>query len=252
MNSTPRCAHPSEEAFWIRDPESSWVAQPFDEMFCAGGAWSLGVVDARVAIVGAGTGDVPFAWFSDDGERWIDSGFPRNLFPRLLAASGHDVVALGSAADGILAIARSDGRNPWVVSPAAGLPIGLAPATMVEGGDGLIAWVTDESGAQRTFTSARGDLWRPFAQQGIDGILMSNVRKVDRAYVALARDRGGEVLLVSADSTAWRKSPTPAAIGHTGTLRDLAIRRKAVYLLAAPETDGVTRLWMADSALLAP
>jgi hypothetical protein len=207
---TSRCAHPAATVFWVRSADGRWQVAPFDELFCAGGgSASVAVAGGRAGIIGAGTGDVPFAWVSDDGLAWVDTGFPAQMFPMLLTAMGGGFAALGTRDERWL-FARNAGRPPWTVTDLPLLPFQAEAIGLAEVGGGVIAWFVRTDGQAFGLTSKTGDVWESVRLVGLEGVKLQGVVRSPDGYVALGAVPAGPRMFVSRDGANWRQVVGPA------------------------------------------
>jgi hypothetical protein len=250
-DQTDRCAHPGELAFWARELDSPWRVAPFNPAFCVGGASGVATADGRAAVFGLGTGDIAYAWFSNDGLSWVPTPVRRDINPALVVGLARGFVAVGTFLDtnGEWWFARSDGRSGWTIVPffdpwAESLAVGIA-----SGGRGLLAWFQNP-GALLTFTSATGETWESVEMSGLTGVDVTRIRQFSDVYVALGRVKDVPAIFVSRNGIDWARIPSPpdAAAFTAAAVSD----RSAIVLgnvVTGPDMD-VTAVWSGPASLV--
>jgi hypothetical protein len=251
---TNRCAHPSETFFWVRTPDGRWTAAPFDELFCAGDRSAPAVLGRRLAMVGTGTADIPFAWFSDDGLTWVDRPIRRDVYPRFVTSAGNGFAAIGTFVDEGWWVGRSDGRNAWTIAPLPNVPVGAQAAGLADQGNGLIAWFATPAGDIGALTSGTGIDWQSAQVQGMEGATLGRVTRTATGYVAFdERSAARPGLFVSRDGVTWRRVAGPID-SRTGTYVSLAIAGDRAILLGDLRAgdEGTPTAWSAPSRIFDP
>jgi hypothetical protein len=208
-NETNRCAHPFATFFWVRDAKGRWKNAPFNKLFCAGGSGVVAVSGGRLAMLGAGTGDVPFSWFSDDGLTWVPSPIRQDVYPRALASVGDGFAALGTFGDASWWFGRSDRGERWTIAPFGNAPFETQAIGLADGGLGFIAWFADAAGMVAAFTSDTGDQWLPTEIKGLSDVETERVVRTAAGYVAFGHAADGPRVLVSRDGGTWRRISGP-------------------------------------------
>jgi hypothetical protein len=253
-NETNRCAHPFATFFWVRDPSGRWTAAPFDRLFCAGGSGVAAVSGGMAAILGTGTGDVPFSWFSDDGLTWVARPIRRDVFPVALAPAGDGFAALGKFVDDGWWFGRNDGRAGWTLVRFANIAVDAQPVGLVDTGRGLIAWFVDPAGQPVAFVSETGASWEPVKLDGLADVVVERVGQTPAGYVLLGLVDAGPRLFLSRDGVNWRNVPGPSDIGQ-GLYHSIAFSGGRAYLLATVRDtgdEGFGAVWAAPAALFQP
>jgi hypothetical protein len=256
------CAHPSVVQVQIRAAAGGWTAAPFDPIFCAGGLPQGAAAGTHAVIVGAGAGDVPYAWSSDDGLRWADHSGPFvDRLPQGVAVDGTGFVAFGTAPPPASAwVARSTDGTAWE-NPQP-LP-GLSDATIVgnpavlNGDLAILAGAPD--GSVGLFTPDGSGGWGSQLTKGLTRSTLSRVIAVDGGLVAIGGDERGPAAWASSDGVQWRPlalPPEAIASGAGATLTGVAVADGRAYLVgqivAATGDRGIGALWTGPAALLAP
>jgi hypothetical protein len=250
---TSQCAHPAATVFSIRSANGRWSVAPFNQLFCSGGgSASVAVAGGHAAVVGSGTGDVPFAWFSDDGLAWVDAGSPAMIFPRLLTAMGGGFAALATRDDRWL-FAHSDGRPRWTVAPLPLLPLGTEAVGLAELNGGVIAWFARTDGQMFALTSQTGDVWEAVRGEGLPGVTVQRVIQFADGYVALGFVPTGPRIFVSRDGANWRHVVGPAD-ASLASYDDVALSGdRAILLGTVTMGDGSVGLaWGGPASWFAP
>ena len=248
---TDRCAHPGEIAFWARDSDGRWFGAPFEPFFCAGGSAHIASNGDIAAVIGFGTGDVPYVWTSPDGLAWASRPVRRDISPGRLASVESGFAAVGTfPATGRWWFGRSQDGADWTIVPffdpwAESVPVGLAAA-----GRGFMTWFMNPG--QLAFTSLTGDVWEPVQMQGLDGVELVTVARYGERLVALGRVDAGARLFVSRDGIRWRRVIGPDQ-DSASSYSALAVSADEVLLLGTvhtgPDAD-VTAAWTAPAAIL--
>jgi hypothetical protein len=254
-NETNRCAHPFATFFWIRNAQGRWTNAPFNQLFCAGGSGVVAVSGGRLAMLGAGTGDVPFSWFSDDGLTWVPSPIRQDVYPRALASVGDGFAALGTFGDASWWFGRSDRGERWMIAPFGNAPFETQAIGLADGGLGFIAWFADAAGMVAAFTSDTGDQWLPTEIKGLSDVETERVVRTAAGYVAFGRAAHGPRLFVSRDGGTWRRISGPADDGSSASYSSLALFGDRAILLGTihvgPDMD-VTAAWNGPASLFEP
>jgi hypothetical protein len=251
---TNRCAHPYATVFWVRGADGQWTAAPFDRLFCAGDESPPAVTDGRLAMVGTGTADVPFAWFSDDGLTWVDRPLRRDVYPRFVTSVAGGFAAIGNFVDDGWWIGRSDGRNAWAIEPLPNVPRDAVAAGLADRGAGVVAWFASSAGDISALTTETGEVWRSTEVQGLAGAAVGHVIRTAAGYVALAEmpdARAG--LFVSRDGVNWRAVTGPID-NRAGDYVQLAIAGERVILLGDVRVgdEGTPTVWTGPASLFEP
>jgi hypothetical protein len=253
-NETNRCAHPLATFFWVRNAQGRWTNAPFDPLFCAGGGATPVVAGGLAAVLGAGTGDVPFAWFSDDGLRWVQRPIRQDVYPRALASVGDGFAALGTFGDASWWFGRSDRGERWTIAPFGNAPFETQAIGLADGGLGFIAWFADAAGRVAAFTSGTGDQWLPTEIKGLTDAETERVVRTAAGYAAFGRAADGPRVFVSRDGGAWRAIPGPSDSGPAA-YASLALSSGRAILLGTihvgPDMD-VTAAWTGPASLFEP
>lgn len=254
------CAHPSVVQVQVRDAAGDWSAAPFDPIFCAGGMPQAAASGTHAVIVGAGTGDVAYAWSSADGLHWTDrsSAFV-DRFPEGVAVDGSGFVAFGTDLDrGPVWVARSvDGtvwQGPRPIPDLVGATIVGNPVVL----GGEVAVLAEESnGAVRLLQPDTGGGWRSQRTRGLTRTALSRIIAVGGGLVALGGDEGGPMAWVSPDGISWRSLALPQeaiASGSDATLTGAAVADGRAYLvgqiIAAAGGRTIGALWTGPASLL--
>jgi hypothetical protein len=251
---TNRCAHPSATFIWVRSADARWTPAPFDRIFCTGDASTPAVAGGRLAMLGTGTADLPFAWFSDDGLKWVNSPMRQNLYPRFVTSAGGGFASIGTFLDDGWWIGRSDGRSAWAFAPIANVPRDAIATGLAERGAGLIAWFTTSDGDFRVLTSETGFEWQPAEVRGLTGAVPGHVIRTRGGYVALAEmpdARPG--MFVSGDGITWRAVSGPID-GSPGNYVSLAISGERAILMGDVRVgeEGTPTVWTGPASLFEP
>ena len=256
------CPHPSMVEVWVRSVAGRWTGAPADPMFCAGGTASVATSGSVAAIVGAGTGDVPYEWSSTDGLHWTDgSGVLGGLLPAGIAADGSGLLAVGS---GVAPAAAwfsdsKDGRTwdgPHPIAGTVGLSIMGDP---VESRGQPAVFARDAAGSVQILRQDGEGGWRSEPCDGLHADSVSRFVAVGGSLVALGGDRDGPAISVSTDGATWHPLALPAeatANGSSATLTGVAVADGHAYLVGqvkAPTGAGaIGALWTGPASLLAP
>jgi hypothetical protein len=154
--STSRCAHPVGEFLWRRvHGEAEWNQVPFrEDLFCAGGSFSIAAREDLFMVAGMGTGDQPFAWRSADGLTWDDAaaGIPFDLPPWAIGVSDEQFFELGRGGQPDVRV-TVDGTawariDPPPVAPAFnGDQPGMEPVVALGTGGGATAIYSADDGS---------------------------------------------------------------------------------------------------------
>ena len=256
------CAHPSVVQVQVRAPAGGWTAAPFDPIFCAGGLPQGAAAGTHAVIVGAGAGDVPYAWSSDDGLRWTDQSRPFvDRLPQGVAVEGSGFVAFGTAPLPASAwVARSEDGKAWEAPQP--LP-GLAGATVVGNPvvlDGDLAILAGAPNGDVGLLQPDGSGgWSSQLTQGLTRATLSRVIAVDGGLVAIGGDDKGPAAWVSSDGVEWRAlalPPEAVASGAGATLTGVAEADGRAYLVgqivAAGGDRAIGALWTGPATLLRP
>ena len=254
------CAHPSVVQVQVRDAGGEWAAAPFDPIFCAGGMPQAAASGTHAVIVGAGTGDVAYAWSSEDGLHWTDrSSVFVDRFPQGVAVDGSGFIAFGTYLDRRPAwVARSVDGTAW--QGPRPMP-GLAGATVVGNPvtlDGQVAvFAGDSNGAVWLIQPDGSGGWRSQLTLGLTRTTLSRIVAVGGGLVALGGDDGGPVAWVSSDGVSWRPLTLPReaiASGPNATLTGAAVADGRAYLVgqivAAAGDRAIGALWTGPASLL--
>ncbi len=256
------CAHPSAIQVAVRAATGGWTAAPFDQLVCAGGTALAATSGAHAAIVGAGTGDVPYAWSSLDGLHWTDrSAVFADRYPQGIAVDAAGFVAFGNdLATQALWVSRSaDGaswENPTPLPGLATTSIVGNPVVM----EGIVAvFVADRAGAVGIVQPDSAGAWQSRAVTGLDSATLTGIEAVEGGLVAHGGDAAGPKAWVSADGVTWRPlalPPEAIASGAGANLTGVAVADGRAYLvgqIVAPAGDrGIGALWTGPASLLAP
>jgi hypothetical protein len=251
---TNRCAHPSATFIWVRQADGRWATAPFDKLFCTGDQSTPAVADGRLAMLGTGTADVPFAWFSDDGLSWVNSPMRPNIYPRFLASAGDGFAAIGTFLDDGWWVARSDGREAWTIAPLPNVPVGAQAVGLSGRGNGLIAWFTTPAGDIGALTSETGLVWQSSAVQGMAGTTPGHFIRTAAGYVALGeRSDARPGMLVSRDGVTWRAVAGPID-SRPGNYFGLAISGDRAILLGDVRVgdEGTPTVWSGPARVVEP
>jgi hypothetical protein len=255
------CAHPSVVDVWVRSAAGTWRAAPFDPLLCAGGTARAAASGPRAVIVGTGSGDVAYAWSSDDGLRWADhSGMFVDRLPQGVAADGSGFVAVGSGVGGASAwVTRSPDGETWRAPQALPGPAGM---TVIGGPvevDGEPAiFVADPAGAVGILRPNGTGGWRSKPCDGLTSTSVTRILATAGGLLALGADGRRPAVWASADGGSWRALDLPpevVASGATATLTGAAVADGRAYLvgqLAAPGGAETAALWTGPASLLAP
>jgi hypothetical protein len=251
---TNRCAHPAATVFWLREPDGRWTFAPFDKLFCAGDESPPAVADGRLAMLGTGTADIPFAWFSDDGLSWVDRPLRRDVYPRFVTPLAGGFAAIGNFVDEGWWVGRSDGRKAWTIAPLPNVPAGAQALGLADRGGGLIAWFTTPAGDIGALTTETGEIWQSMQVQGMAGAAPGHVIRTAAGYVALAEmpdARPGA--FVSRDGVTWRAVAGPID-SRAGNYVALAISGDHAVLLGDVRVgeEGIPAAWSGPASLFAP
>jgi hypothetical protein len=251
---TNRCAHPYETFFWVRDADARWATAPFDKLFCAGNDSSPAVAGGRLAMVGTGTADIPFAWFSDDGLTWLDRPIRRDVYPRFVTSAGGGFAAIGNFIDDGWWIGRSDGRQAWAIAPLRDVPLRAEALGLASRGNRLIAWFTAPAGDIGALTSETGLVWQSAQVEGMTGATPGRIIRTAAGYVALAEMPDAKPgLFVSRDGVTWHAVAGPID-SRPGNYVGLAIAGDRAILLRNVRVgeEGTPTVWSAPSRILEP
>lgn len=256
------CAHPSAVQLAVRATRGGWTAAAFDQLFCDGGTALAATSRAHAAIVGAGTGDVPYAWSSSDGLRWTDrSAAFADRYPQGLVADGSGFVAFGSdLATQALWVARSADGTSWEKpKPLSGLATTSIVGNPVVIGGVVAVFVADRAGAVGIVQPDAAGAWQSRAVVGLDSSTLTRIVAVDGGLVALGGAAAGPKAWLSADGVTWRPLALPqeaVASGAGANLTGVAVADGRAYLvgqIVAPAGDrGIGALWTGPASLLAP
>jgi hypothetical protein len=251
---TNRCAHAAATFFWVRGADGGWTAAPFDQLFCAGNWSAPAVLAGRLAMVGTGTADVPFAWFSDDGLTWVDRPIRRDVYPRFVTSVAGGFAAIGNFVGEGWWIGRSDGRNAWAIAPLHGVPINAQAVGLADRGAGLIAWFATPAGDIGALTTETGEVWRSTEVQGLAGASLGRIIRTTAGYVALAETpeaRPG--MFVSRDGVIWHAVAGPID-SRAGNYVSLAIAGDRAVLLGDVRVgdEGTPTVWSGPARLVEP
>lgn len=256
VGSTPtnRCAHPRATFFWVRAPNGTWTTAPFDKLFCGGDESTPAVAGGRLAMIGSGTADVPFAWFSDDGLTWVDRPLRHDVYPRFLAPMAGGFAAIGNFLGERWWAGRSDGQKAWTIAPLPNLPLDARAVGLADRGAGLIAWFATADNDVFAMTSETGFAWRLAQVHGLVGAAPGHVIRTAAGFVALAEmpdARPG--LFVSRDGVTWRVVAGPID-DRPGNYVGLAISRDRAVLLGDVRVgdEGTPTVWSGPANLFEP
>ena len=256
------CAHPSAVQVAVRAATGGWSSAPFDPLFCDGGTALAATSGGHAAIVGAGTGDVPYAWSSSDGLHWTDrSAVFANRYPQGLAADAAGFVAFGNdLATQALWVARSADGTSWETpTPLPGLATTSIVGSPVVIGGAIAIFVADRAGAVGIVQPDAAGAWQSRAVAGLDSATLIRIVAVDGGVAALGGDAAGPKAWISADGVTWRPLALPqeaVASGAGANLTGVAVADGRAYLVGqimAPAGDrGIGALWTGPASLLAP
>jgi hypothetical protein len=249
-----RCAHPDAIVFWVRAADGRWTLAPFNNLFCAGGSGVTAVSAGRAAIVGSGAGDQPIAWFSDDGLTWLPRAVRGGIFPKAIVPMGDGFAAIGTFGFAGWWFARSDGRTGWTIVPFFDPRAEEEAVGFADLGRGFIAWFVDPAGEIAAFTSDTGDAWQSVEMNGLSGIELQRVARMETGYVAFGRAAEGPRLFVSSDGVSWRgiRGPSDSGSSSYGSLvlwGDRAILLGTIHV--GPDAD-VTAAWTGPASIFEP
>jgi hypothetical protein len=251
---TNRCAHPSATFIWVRSADGRWTTAPFDRIFCTGDESAPAVGARRLAMLGTGTGDFPFAWFSDDALTWVTSPMPRNVYPRFVTSARGGFAAIGTFIDDGWWVGRSDGRKAWTIAPLPNVPADAIAKGLADRGAGLIAWFTTQDGNFRAWTSETGVEWQPADIRGMPRAAPGHLVRTAAGYIALAEmpdARPG--MFVSRDGVNWRAVAGPID-SLAGDYVQLAISGDRAILLGDVRVgdEGTPTVWTGPARLFDP
>ncbi len=256
------CAHPSTVDIRVRDADGTWATAPFDPLFCAGGLPGAATSGQHAVIVGSGTGDVAYAWSSDDGLHWTDrSEVFANRLPAGVVADGSGFVVFGTglAPAPAWTTRSADGTSWQPPQPISGLAEATAIANPVTFDGAPAMFVADPSGAVGILRPDGQGGWRSEPCQGLSRDSLSRVVAVDGRLVGLGADEGGPLAWISADGVTWRPlalPPEATASGANAALTGAAIADGRAYLTGQIATPADARalgaLWTGPASLLQP
>jgi hypothetical protein len=244
-----RCAHPTALGSWLGTADGGWLEAPWHPIFCAGATATAAAATDHVVVAGSGFGDRPFLWFSDNGLRWTNIPFPRDVgSPRAVASVGGTDVLMGARLDGGVWVSLSRDGTTWSDPVPLVAPPGADVLALVPLGEGLIALVRDGSGVG-AYASADGVTWSSTPAVGLDANQVARVVAVEGALVALGGDEARPAMWVSTDGTSWRPVVVPAEVAATGSLRGITVRDDMVYLVGQVEieSEAVAGAWAAPA-----
>jgi hypothetical protein len=251
----PGCGHPFAIDTWVGDGTGSWLHAPFQQIFCAGGLPSVATAGDLAVIVGAGTGDVPYAWTSADGLHWEDhpGAFADIGLPFTVLATTAGFVTIGVGEQGTWFERSADGVR-WrdlVILPAPrdARPIG---ATVV--GTRLVVMLGEPAGTVVRLSSEEASTWTVDRVDGLVATALNRIEAVPGGLVALGGDDTGPTMFVSPDGLAWRRVVLPET-ARGGYVTDVAVGNgRAVMVGGAIGANGETSsaAWVGPAELLAP
>jgi hypothetical protein len=255
------CPHPSVVDIWVRSPGGDWAAAPFDPLFCAGGTAEVAATGSHAVLVGTGSGDVPYAWSSDDGLHWTDrSEVFAGRAPQGVAVEGPGFLAVGSGFSVPPWESRSQDGTSWSAPHSiAGLGDVSVIGDPVEFDGTAAIFATDGAGAVGIIRADGHGGWTSQPCDGLHGDTVGRIESVSDGLVALGGDDRGPAMWASSDGTTWHPLGLPAeavASGGQATLTGVSIADGRAYLVgqivAASGGPAIGALWTGGASLLVP
>jgi hypothetical protein len=250
----PGCGHPHAIDTWVGDGAGTWLHAPFQQVFCAGGSASAAVAGSLAVIAGAGSGDVPYAWSSDDGLHWADhtGEFGQAGLPFVALTTSAGFVALGAGQEGAWLERSLDGSR-WgdlvhLPGPHDARPLG---ATVV--GTRLVVILGEPAGTVVRLSSEDASTWTVDTIEGLVASALNRIEAIPGGVVALGGDDRGPTMWVSADGLAWRRVVLPeTATG--GYVTDVAVGHGRAVIIGGVATEGGSGsgAWVGPASLLGP
>ena len=251
----PGCGHPHAIDTWVGDGTGNWLHAPFQQLFCAGGTPAVAVAGGLAVIVGAGSGDVPYAWSSEDGLHWDDhaGAFTEVGLPFKVLATPAGFVALGVGEQGTWFERSADGAR-WrdlvnLPAPRDARPIG---ATVV--GTRLVVMLGEPAGTVVRLSSEEASTWTVDPIEGLVASALNKIEAIPGGLVALGGDDTGPTMWVSADGLAWRPVVLPETM-RGGYVTDVAVGHGRAVIIGGvigPNGETSPAAWVGPSSLLEP
>jgi hypothetical protein len=210
--------------------------------------------------VGSGTGDVPYAWSSEDGLHWADHpraiqfGLP--LAVAVLPRGGFIAAGAGpgsSAGPGSPWVARSTDGTVWEPPALLPVPAGDRPIALIADGNVVRLFVADTSAANGLLVSADGGRWEGKPVSGLNAESLVGMSLLPRGLLALGGSPGLQCSL-SADGIAWRPLTLPPGLtGDAQITGGAVIGDRAVLVGVIAADNGVVPVaWYGPASLLTP
>jgi hypothetical protein len=245
------CGHESILNSWVRDPGGIWTQAPFQQAFCAGGRPEVAVAGGVAVVIGTGSGDVPYAWSSADGLRWVESDVDfGNGMPTAIRATRAGFFVFGMSRNGSWVARSTDGTHWTEPARLTGGPNAIPLGTAVIG-DRIVVIVRDPEEATEAISSADGETWIALRADGqTDGL--SRVEQINSGLAGMGDNERGQALTVSADGTSWRPVELPRA-RQGAQVMDVAIWRGRAVVLGWVEADNLqAAAWVGPASLVVP
>jgi hypothetical protein len=257
VGTTSQCAHPSGEFVWRRaSGDEPWAGVPSNQaLFCAGGFPLIAANDSTFVVAGAGTGDVPFAWHSDDGLTWQDAGqgLPIDVFPTVLGTTLSGFVLLGRGERTF--VQTSPDGNGWTPAEAPAVPPafnpngpGMFPAALVETAAGTLAiYASDDASAISAWRRQGDGSWDEARMTGLEsGDAIAEGPSLDGRASLFVTRQGRAALLTSTDLSNWTDVLIPDLASITG-LATFASRSVLVGNVTDAAGDDHSLVFVADA-----
>lgn len=244
-----QCAHPVADFTWARPAGSTWLAAPWQAIFCAGGQASIATDGQTFVIAGTGAGDQPILWSSPDGLTLTNTPIAVEIAPVAEVWTGSEFLALARGQSGFVALTSPNGTD-WSSAAASGLPDGGPPRLFVLSGRTVALLPAPDRSLDAYERQANGS-WQAAATTG----LQASVDDVTTAtstsglgFVFLSTTAAGGTVLASADGLAWHTVSTPKATRFIGAA---AFGDRAVLVGAMDAASGTQALaWWGPASFL--
>src|SRR4051812_19032879 len=77
-----KCGGDFASVFSVRAADGRWTTGPFEDFFCGAGGGPVALSEAGAAVLNLrSTDEKPYAWFSEDGLKWVEHPVRQDIIP---------------------------------------------------------------------------------------------------------------------------------------------------------------------------